>query len=1116
MLFCMGTWADTTVTLVKGVSETSLSTGSISSNVFTTNATSGLAGVQLRAAYVNQGTYFSQRCMSLKPSVGNTNENIVLSAPAGYAITGVSITVQAHSSSYPYTMTVGGNTQDNITGASAYTFTANNLTAPTYVMVFKANQATVDWLHVKAMTVTVKRSVWVPTSRVTSFTTGTAYMMYDTHWDNNDNSNSRAGFVEVNGTAISKSQYLTPAKKMDFYGRSLWVIEESGTSGQYYLRSLNANNYYDGDATASSTKKAVQILAYSNASIVKPDGGTPATWSINHDGTKCNDATTDSEIWGIKHADGNTFWNGNPSGFATWTSAHPYAIYEVALKDAVYQLSDIKTTKTYSIMTPGRGWWAVGASATEVNSTHSNGLNLATDQTDGKQQFAFIQYNGHYYLYSVSEKKFAYVDGTKLSLSEDVDANVLASDVTFTASTNTTYNGGYPVVMTIGGKMFGIHPSKTPTVYNYEYSDDEGNSTVIVESSTFDPAAANAKFSAISSVDVTYNLIFQGRTIDTRIIQTIVNSTASSPWTAPAACTLTDVSDRTITEATTINITLTGESDIPFTTAASFSDVTWYYLKIRGKYAYYDSTRDGTNGYQATSTKAVAVATAENALWGFVGDPYHGILVVNKAAGEGKYLDSYNNSYPVMGSNDDNYSRWTYGVNDYGFTLHTGEYKYINDEGNKGCLGYWNNTPLAQSDAGSAITLDPVVYYDLALAYIDQYASDNAIASGYFGVLESGKTLYKNQITTSFGKTPATLTATVYENVVKPGCSAMISLPETGYYRLKNVNESTYFLGYDGTADAASSVCLRGMQDSNVSPRTIIHMVKDVDPSGNVTYQMSLQGTNIDAVSSSTKRTPSATAANYKPEYIQPGQGSFTTTSAGGTYLHCSASQQYALVGWNTGKNSPASKWIVQDVSSFDITMNDGGDDHTYATLYLPFGVTIDSESDVDAYIMTIVGEVASGTKIGKDIPANTGVILKGTAETESVTLTINDAATATTTDNDLEGTCVVKDAREGDEGVYDLVLGKGTTSNTLGFYLAPTGGKLAANKAYLPYRPAAVGARVNGFAIQWDDEVTGIRNIDNGKQSVKNGAIYDLSGRRVENPQRGMYIVNGRVVVVK
>ena len=48
------------------------------------------------------------------------------------------------------------------------------------------------------------------------------------------------------------------------------------------------------------------------------------------------------------------------------------------------------------------------------------------------------------------------------------------------------------------------------------------------------------------------------------------------------------------------------------------------------------------------------------------------------------------------------------------------------------------------------------------------------------------------------------------------------------------------------------------------------------------------------------------------------------------------------------------------------------------------------------------------------------------------------------------------------------------------------------------------------------EDETTGIESIDNGQLIMDNGAVYDLQGRKVQNPKRGMYIINGKKVVVK
>ena len=86
------------------------------------------------------------------------------------------------------------------------------------------------------------------------------------------------------------------------------------------------------------------------------------------------------------------------------------------------------------------------------------------------------------------------------------------------------------------------------------------------------------------------------------------------------------------------------------------------------------------------------------------------------------------------------------------------------------------------------------------------------------------------------------------------------------------------------------------------------------------------------------------------------------------------------------------------------------------------------------------------------------------------------------------------------------------TEGGVTGFYranntLVPTG------KAYL--NAGTAGARF--FALNLDGETTGIGAalIDNGQLTIDN-AVYNLNGQRVTNPAKGLYIVNGRKVVVK
>lgn len=48
------------------------------------------------------------------------------------------------------------------------------------------------------------------------------------------------------------------------------------------------------------------------------------------------------------------------------------------------------------------------------------------------------------------------------------------------------------------------------------------------------------------------------------------------------------------------------------------------------------------------------------------------------------------------------------------------------------------------------------------------------------------------------------------------------------------------------------------------------------------------------------------------------------------------------------------------------------------------------------------------------------------------------------------------------------------------------------------------------------EDEATGITEVENVQETLKNGVIYNLSGQRVVNPTKGLYIVNGKKVYLK
>lgn len=80
-----------------------------------------------------------------------------------------------------------------------------------------------------------------------------------------------------------------------------------------------------------------------------------------------------------------------------------------------------------------------------------------------------------------------------------------------------------------------------------------------------------------------------------------------------------------------------------------------------------------------------------------------------------------------------------------------------------------------------------------------------------------------------------------------------------------------------------------------------------------------------------------------------------------------------------------------------------------------------------------------------------------------------------------------------------------------VGFYKLSSNGTIGINKAYLVYDGSTGGAR-SFFAF--DDVTTGIEmnNVDNNKGNDK---VYDLQGRRVTKPTNGIYIVNGKKVIM-
>ncbi len=81
-----------------------------------------------------------------------------------------------------------------------------------------------------------------------------------------------------------------------------------------------------------------------------------------------------------------------------------------------------------------------------------------------------------------------------------------------------------------------------------------------------------------------------------------------------------------------------------------------------------------------------------------------------------------------------------------------------------------------------------------------------------------------------------------------------------------------------------------------------------------------------------------------------------------------------------------------------------------------------------------------------------------------------------------------------------------------MGFYRA-VGSKVSAHKAYLDLSSVG-GAGVNMVYLDYNEETDGISDLKAPKS--ENGDVYSITGVKVQHPTKGLYIINGKKVIIK
>lgn len=256
--------------------------------------------------------------------------------------------------------------------------------------------------------------------------------------------------------------------------------------------------------------------------------------------------------------------------------------------------------------------------------------------------------------------------------------------------------------------------------------------------------------------------------------------------------------------------------------------------------------------------------------------------------------------------------------------------------------------------------------------------------------------------------------------------------------------------------------------------------------------------------------------------------------------------------------NKDEAKWYIEPAKTFNVKPLANVKDrsgHYYTTLCVDFPFSIPESGSTVLAAYTVTGQDANGkavlNKLTGTIAGGTPVILECTSDDEATNVLniestepgqkalqngqmvgiddnynylkgryfaapaatyqyknyLNQVKNPTTVDFKTDGNKLVND--KNNYRVLNCVNGN------IGFYkLKDASANMAANKAFLYIKDlTTVTSSAKTLDIEEASEVTGVKNICAEKHS---GAIYDLQGRLVEHPQHGIYIVNGKKVIIK
>ena len=791
--------------------------------------------------------------------------------------------------------------------------------------------------------------------------------------------------------------------------------------------------------------------------------------------------------------------------------------------DKVTDLSQLSNDKCYIIQAAqtSRGAWQYSATSPDVlQSTKKNGTTVSA--ADPTQQFAFIRSDkGNYYIYSIGGGKFLYYQTSDaVGLSENVVSEAYLAG--FISSTHLD-KANYPWVATLNGQQMnlttaGAGEGKNGVVF-YTDSGDGGNAISITEAGTFDPTEA---MQAIEAYEAIADLLAEANAY-LRIPGNSVGGYSADLINAlNEACGGDNVANAEDLNTEAFN---TAIEDLRNATPIAFSNKKLYQIRNYTASNGYLTSRDESasslsriwSSAKNNPNNLSEIADADK--WQFYNDGMYTYLY-NKGTQSFAYYDQPNNqwlltkdpAYINVGANTSK-GDGAYWIQDPNYT---GQLQHmhinINQDDATGLKGWGTDADASNfyfvevdGQVDDLLWASLVAIKAQAQSIVDGYDATKVNYVGAYSV-ESIQALQDAVDAAEADATAESINAAI--KAIKAVKASAKPVKAGKYYMIQNANT------FD---DTKLKSIYENPDGQNIAWNTVTQSAAELwqlVPADNGEYLIKSANTGKYIRYENDGVCAKMGTAADRPFTLAPGADNYTfglrcygTDRGDYSDMTPHTADGFGAIGGtnvleggyvSTYKGSRFAAWNLVEVSSVKLTVGETG----YATAYFPFAVTI--PAGVTAYTVAAAADgVATLKKLSGTIPAHTGVVLSGTANTPCTFEFAADAA-AVDGNNMLEGMTIAT-AVPAETKAYILANG----SEGVGFYrLSESDRTIAANKAYLIVDDAAEPS----FSLKLDGGLTGIEGVESAGADAP---VYDLQGRRLPQvPEKGIYIQNGKKIM--